>query len=183
MPGMSQTLGMIGAASGVASGLKGASKKPVKDVLKKTIGKGVAGLAVGSAAGAGLDLLDRKSKETPYHDYVRAKMALEAMTELEKFAVDLRSKVELIRQSLADKAIANAAKKKENFLTPIKCEVCSYEGTPTNKGLCPQCGAIGGIKVSERDPNINFYGPNSDLPRDGISVYDADVMGRKEFPW
>lgn len=190
MPDLSKTLGVIGAAAGVSSGLKGASKKKALDITKSVVGKGVAGYAAGSLAGSGLDYVDRKAKENPSQEFVarqsaygRARYAYESVLTLEKHALDLKQKFEILRQSLTDKALADAVKKKENTLDPIKCEVCGYQGNTTNDGRCPECGAVGGLEKKIEDPGINFYGINGEVPKDGISVYDADHVGREEFPW
>ena len=61
----------------------------------------------------------------------------------------------------------------------IDCEVCGFKGQPTYDGFCPDCGALGGKKISNfnnenPDSNINYW----EDPYIGISVEDADYMGR-----
>lgn len=47
----------------------------------------------------------------------------------------------------------------EEYLKPIKCEVCGYEGKPEYDGRCPNCGAIGGVKPHD---------PSTDKPYEGL---------------
>jgi hypothetical protein len=183
---MSNMLGAAGAVSGVISGAKGAGQRSIKDTAKRIAYRGIGAGTAGFAAGAGLDYVDKKSKETPAQEFAaRARTALHCVQEMQKLAADLeKARMEIIRQSLADKTLQDAMKQPENELAPIQCEVCNYEGQPTNTGLCPECGAVGGVtKAPVESRVVSPYTFNLDLPRDGISVYDADLVGRMQDTW
>lgn len=183
MGDLSKTIGVMGAASGVLSGLSGANKRPIGKTIKRTALRGVGGLAAGTVAGSSLDYLDRKSKETPAQEwankagaYHSLRHASEALRDLEKMAAQLRR--------FSKKQLTALSKSPANDLDPIVCEVCAYNGNPANDGTCPQCGAVGGQKVKPRKPDFNiFYNEADFIPKDGISVFDADHLGRNEFAW
>lgn len=42
-------------------------------------------------------------------------------------------------------AAEQATVKRDRYLKDIDCEQCRYQGSPTNDGRCPKCGAICGV--------------------------------------
>lgn len=69
------------------------------------------------------------------------------------------------------------ARDRKSFLRDIDCEVCGYQGKPTDKGLCPKCGAVLGVDESkDYVPAITPYTKWNGLPRDGVTVAEQAQM-------
>ena len=70
----------------------------------------------------------------------------------------------------------------EPYQDDIDCEVCGYQGPPTDNGFCPKCGALGGKKFSVNIDPRNALKDNRryEIPKDGISIYELDNIGRQE---
>lgn len=110
------------------------SEKAKKDTIAGTA-KGVgAGVLAGTAAFGGQKLVNTVKK--------KASEELDSM--YKKSTINVPSEEEKKKEN-------NLASKEDEELQDLDCEVCGYKGKPEYDGRCPQCGAIAGVKIKERD--------------------------------
>jgi hypothetical protein len=84
--------------------------------------------------------------------------------------------IENLRQGEIEQILNESRERQENsFLDDIDCEVCDYKGKPTNKGLCPKCGAVLG-KKEEYIPAVKPYVPYDGYPMNGVTVYEQATI-------
>ena len=82
--------------------------------------------------------------------YVLSKLKGSKSSNFEKKASDIAK--ELRKNEYKDYIYKIASEK--YYLKPIKCEVCNYEGKPTDDGYCPDCGALGGVRRVKDEDNF-----------------------------
>lgn len=133
---------------------------------KGMMGKGLVGAGVGLAGGALLSGLVSAAPQDKIASLIDA--------------VATDRDIDNLRKGEIAKILEAAKERRENsFLDDIDCEVCGYEGKPTNKGCCPNCGAVLG-KMEEYIPAIKPSVPYDGYPMNGVSVYEQAEIDNME---
>ena len=133
---------------------------------KGMMGKGLVGAGVGLAGGALLSGLVSAAPQDKIASLIDA--------------VATDRDIDNLRKGEIAKILEAAKERRENsFLDDIDCEVCGYEGKPTNKGCCPNCGAVLG-KQEEYIPAIKPSVPYDGYPMNGVSVYEQAEIDNME---
>lgn len=178
----------VGAAAGALSGGKSMYKKfskalkdngfkeGVKSIdfkkgVASTFARSAVGAIAGGAAGQITKSLDRYNKNEENKHY--ASSFLEIM---EKYAED--PSFSYIKKKIIDKLLS-ASSVQERYVKDISCECCGYTGRPNNIGQCPGCGAVGGIKSTDKATETRYDSKLIGVPQDGVSIFDLDWMARQ----
>jgi hypothetical protein len=171
--------------------IKSGSKKVRQEVLRNALGRhtedvrrmghasisGIPGLVSAGIMGSEYMKNVRKHNEdrdriTQLEERLNSKRASHFIDEIYKMAT--------ITVPSKDEAKKETKLSKDNR-EDIECEVCEYKGKVTPKGECPECGTLGGLMPKDR--NVRELPENKKEPFSGISLAEADALGRLEDVW
>ncbi len=153
-------LATIGGALGAAHGYSGATREqkeenPYSEFSDRhqasrsaAATKGAIGAGLGLGAGIGLGALGKGARGAAR--IVKRASASDEIDRLYREASlkkpDAEGKKHILEEPSDYEPEKNMPENEVYALKDIDCEVCGYEGQPTEDGFCPSCGTLGGVK-------------------------------------
>jgi uncharacterized protein (DUF697 family) len=151
--------GTVGAVGG--AGIKAIKKKiAAKSIAKATEAAGSA--VTDSATATAAKTLSKLASEEIDELFKQAEMNVPSESEKKKennVAPDEKSTEE-------PKKTSNEEINPKTGLKDIHCEVCGYVGQPDEKGFCPECGTLGGVKPQNPEHTEEMLAPSHDYGGD-----------------